>query len=380
MDRSYRIRTRQPRYTTGAGKPIVVNVVSWQDARLDLTAAGDIHSGLGPDFHSHLVHLHEPDLAPLPERGVHQLVRSGEGLSDQLERLFRTLRPDIVQTHRMSEFESVAPAAQRAGVPNLIHCFEATIGMNSSAENRRHLLSLRQAGALAVVPSSDFSSGLWTDVPLQVIRPGIDCRRFTPGDAGPARRKVGLPVEPRILGCGSPSASLDPLIQAMFRSQPEIHLALFGPAIPTSQQRHRIRRLGLDERIHVLGPWAEPDLIYRAVDAYLHGPDNIPLPRQVLAAQASGKPVIATRPVREEALCPTDGYLLPTLFVPALTSAIRRAISGGPGESVREFAETHWSTGAMVGAYRDLFLTLAARPDEAVSSTSRRTADGAAGA
>lgn len=361
MNLSLRARSRE---LPDSAKPVVASIASWQDARLDLTAAADIHTGLGSDFASHLIELHDPDLAPTSGQAAYQFVRTASDVRDQLEALFRSLQPDIVHTHRVHDFDVVAAAARRAGVPNLVHSLEAASCVTPSADDRRHQLHLREAAALIVVPTSDVPTGAWTGAKLCTIAPGIDYRRFQPGDMGQARRKVGLPSGPRILGCGSPSQNLDPLIQAMFHLPPDIHLALFGPAVPTPDQRKRIRRLGLDERIHVLGPWAEPLLIYRAIDAYFHGPGGSPFPRQVLAAQAVGKPVIATWPTREEVLCPTGAHLLPTLFVPSMTSTIQRAVASRHHNAIRQFVERRWGVDPMVGAYRDLFLALSAAPAE----------------
>jgi len=373
MNQSLRVRTRA---VPDSAKPVIATVASWQDARLDLTAAADIHKGLGADFTSHLIQLHEPDVTPTPGQAAYQFVRTASDVQDQLEALFRSLRPDIVHTHRAQDFEIVAAAARRAGVPDLVHCLEATGRMSPSADDRRHQLHLREAAALIVVPTSDVPTDAWTGARLCTIAPGIDHGRFHPGDAGRARRKVGLPSGPRIVGCGSPAQNLDPLIQAMFHLPPDIHLALFGPAVPTPDQRQRIRRLGLDERIHVLGPWAEPHLIYRAIDVYFHGPGRSPFPRQVLAAQAVGKPVVATWPTREEVLCPTGAHLLPTLFVPSMTSTIQRAIMSCHHDSIRQFVERRWGAGPMIDAYRDLFLAVTA----ASAGNGRILANGTEGA
>lgn len=341
-------------------KPVIVTVASWQDTRLDLTAAHDIHTGLGDAFACHMIQLYEPDLAPASDEGVYQILRTASDLEDQLDAVFGQLQPDVVHTHRIEDFEVVAAAARRAGVPHIVHSLDAASCASAGGDECRQQLRLREAGALIVVPTADVPIDTWTGARLCAIAPGIDSRRFRPGDAGRARRKVGLPAGPRILGCGSPSQDLDTLLQAMFHLQQDFHLALFGPAVPTPDQRHRIRRLGLGERIHVLGPWAEPDLIYRAIDAYFHGPGGSPFPRPVLAAQAAGKPVIATWPTREELLCPSAAHLLPTLFVPAMTSAIQRAMKHRGRDTVRQFVERRWRADLMVDAHRDLFLAVIA--------------------
>lgn len=346
-----------------AERPVIVYVLSWQDARLDLAIAGDLRTRLGTEFDSHFVQFHEPDIMPLSERGAYHIPRAGADFAEHLESLIRSLQPDIVHTHSLRDFETVLPAVSRAGVPHLVHRVESPVRAENTVGHLQEGLFLQAAGALAVVPNSDLIPKGWAGTAPWVIPTGIDCDRFSPGDAEQARRKVGLPLGPKIVGCGSMSEHLDPLIQAIFRSRQDIHLALFGPGVPTSAQRQRIRRLGLDERIHVVGPWAEPELIYRAIDAYFHGPDENPVPRQILAAQAVGKPVIATRPVREESLCPQNGHLLPTLFVPALTSAIQRMVAGVSGESIRRFIETNWNSDRMVGAYREMFHALIAESD-----------------
>lgn len=357
------------RPSSDAERPVIVAVASSQDARLDLTAARDIHTGLGDEFACHLVRLYDTDLVPAQEPGVHQLDRTADDLQDQLDALFCDLQPDIIHTHRIQDFEIVAEAARRAGVRHLVHSLDTAGCAHPSGDDSRQQARLREAGAIVVVPTTDVPTDFLNGSRLCAIAPGIDAKRFRPGDASRARRKLGLPSDPRILGCGSPSQNLDPLIQALFHLPADIHLALFGPAVPTPDQRQRIRRLGLDERVHVLGPWAEPDLVYRAIDAYFHGPGGCPFPRQVLAAQAAGKPVIATWPTREEILCPGGAHLLPTLFVPALNAAIQRAVKRDDRDTIRNFIERRWGADLMVGAYRDLFLAMVALPGAASGAT-----------
>ncbi len=349
--------------------PVVVEVASWRDARSDLTAAADIHAGIGDDFSVHLLRLHEPDLTPLPEDGVFQFSSRDPALAQKLEELFRSLQPDIVHTHRLEDFRTIAAAARRAEVSHLVHSLDS----QTDAQPTRNSISMVTTlsghdSVLVAMPGAAVNEAVG-DGRTFVIRPGIDCGRYQPGDVARARRKIGLPIGQRIVGCASPADHLDPLLKALFRLPQDVHIALFGPAILNAQQRMHLRRYNLEERIHVLGPWAEPQLIYQAIDAYFHGPGENPIPRPVLAAQASGKRVIATVPIHSGALCPRAGVLLPSPFVPAIVSAIKKTLSDSNAVSPREFIETNWNSGSSMRSYGELFRSLASGGIEPAHAT-----------
>jgi len=345
---------------------VIVEIVSQEDAQSDMTAAGDIHAGLGSGFDVHLIHL--GDLANRLSRraGVFSLAVDGPRFDEILADILRSLKAEIVHTHRFTDLARVGHIARRAGVNHLIHTINDTTEI-SAAPDLSELSSTLQihkpllVGVSGALPD-DFDLG---NRPLACVPQGIDSGRYGPGDAAPARRRIGLPQDLKIVGCASPIEHLDPFLRAITEIGDDVHVALFGDAKPDASQRRRLQQLDLEERIHVLGPWADPGHIYQAMDAYFHGPSAVPYPRPVLAAQATGIPVVATAPTCVNTIGPTGGRLLETPSVPVLAAAIREAISASPQPAARQFIKENWNVELTVDAYREIFAALSSRVSQA---------------
>lgn len=343
-------------------RPLVVEIVSQEDAQSDMTAAGDLHARLGANFDTHLVHL--GDLANCLSRraGVLSLVVGNPRFSETMTDILRSLRADIVHTHRFADLASIGHAARRAGVRHLVHTINDTTELAATRDSSEitSILNAHKPFLVAVsgILPDNFEIG---NRPVACVPQGIDHHRYEPGDAGRARRRIGLPRTSSIIGCASPIEHLDPFLRAVMEIGGDLHVALFGDAKPDTRQRRWLEQLDMEERVHVLGPWADPGHVYQAMDVYFHGPSALPYPRPVLAAQAAGIPVVATAPTCVNAIGPTGGMLLETPSVPVLAKAIREAIANKPQPAARQFIESNWNADATVDAYRDIFASLTAR-------------------
>ncbi len=335
-------------------RPAVLEVVSDQDARADLTAASDIRASLGNAFDAHLARLGDSCPPVFGKFDTHWISGEGASLQDELASLFARVPLDIVHTHRISDLAIVAGTARDAGVPCLVHtiCGEFSMADQSQIERLKDLA--QGFGVSLIAPTFEVARLLNGAGNVAIVPRSIDCSRFQPDSPAKARQKIGLPVEPRVIGCASPAANLETLFHALTRLEPDVHVALFGPASPGAVERSMIRELDLDERVHVLGGWAVPELIHQAIDVYYHGPSDDNSPRPVLAAQASGKPVVAAYPAKPEILCPQTGYLLPAQFLPALVTALNRALSDSPTVTARGFVETNWNLASSIGMYESV--------------------------
>lgn len=342
-------------------RPVIAEIVSQDDAQSDMTAAGDIHARLGSEFDVHLVYL--GDLADRLSRrnGMVSVAADNPRFDETLADILRSLRAEIVHTHRFMDLARIGYTARRAGVAHLIHTINDTtettgedLSELSSILNVHKPLLVAVSGALP----DDFDLG---NQPVACVPQGIDSLRYEPGDATRARRRIGLPQNVPIIGCASPVTHLDPFLQAMVEIGDGVHIALFGAAKPDASQRGRLQRLDLEERVHVLGPWADPGHIYQAMSAYYHGPSAMAYPRPVLAAQAAGVSVVATVPTCRNTIGPTGGTVLQSQSVPDMVEAIRHAISEKPRPAARQFIKANWNADATVEAYRDIFAGLTAK-------------------
>lgn len=336
-------------------RPAILEVVSECDARADLTAASDVRTGLGAVIDAQVVRIGEGSPPVVGHDDVHWISRDGAALESGLTSLFARIALDIVHTHRTSDLTAIAPTARKSGVPCLVH----SIVSDSVTDDERELKRLNELAerfdVVLIAPSVDVASRLGAAEDVAIVPASIDCTRYRPSSPSKARQKTGLPEEPQFIGCATPAAGLKPLFEALTSLDPDVHVALFGPAFPGTAERRLVRELNLDERVHVLGGWALPELIHQAIDVYYQGPSGGCGDRPVLAAQACGKPVVAIGPMDEGKLCPQTGILLTSQSSSALADALSQAISVSPATAARSFVEEYWSFAPLIGAYESVF-------------------------
>ena len=343
------------------GRPILMETVAENDAQDDLTSAIDLSDGLAGDCETHLLwFLNNPPKSP-ERRNAIQLWNEDPNLQAELRVLFDNLQPDIAHTHRLSELVTVGRAARRACVPNIVHSVCGAITSARKWQLDRLAAVVEELSPFLIAPSEEAADRLPPSARIVIMPAGIDCERYVPGDQTQARRMIGLPAEPRIIGCASPLQDLETVFHALFRMDHDIHLALFGEARPGRAERALIRRLGLEERVHLLGAWAIPELIFQAIDVYFHGPSGDCLPRALLAAQACGKPAIACSPAPSKMLCPHTGRLIPTQYAPSLLHSLRCTLESTQPEVTRKFVVDNWNVGHSLERYSVLFRQLAGR-------------------
>lgn len=340
-------------------RPILLESVTDRDAQGDLTCAIDLRDGLAEACDTHLLLLATTQQGGLERRDAMQIWSGNPNLPSELRSLLGNLQADIVHTHRIDELSTIGRAARQAGVPHIVHSVCGTITSAQKWQLDQLAALLEELSPLMIAPSEEAADRLPGSAQIAILPTGIDCERYVPGDRVSARRKIGLPLKPKIIGRASPLKGLETLLQALFRMDPEVHLALFGPAQVGRAERELIRWLGLEERVHVLGAWARPELIYQAIDIYFHGPAGDCLPRAVLAAQACGKPVIACAPTLNRVLCPLTGRLAPIEYMPALLHSLRRSLDSPKPEVTRQFILDNWNIGNTLKGYSELFDQLA---------------------
>ena len=335
--------------------PLLLETVSEADALVDLTPAIDLYRAMDGSYDAHLLWLTEEPRRAMNQYGGFRFWKNDPRLQAELDFMFDGMQPDIVHTHQLNELTSVGHAARKAGVSCLVHTVCGEFADAPGWQLEQFAAAVDGLAPILVVPNEKAAEKLQIDARIEIVPGGIDCERYEPGDTALARRKIGLPAAPRIVGCAAPADKLENLFKAVFRLGPEVHLALFGQAAPKAEQRSMIRRLGLEERVHILGAWAKPELIYRAIDAYFHGPSGNCTPRPVLAAQACGKPVVACTSTASSALCPRTGRLAPLDYFPALSNSLGAALSGADAETSRQFILDNWNLAQAIGGYASLF-------------------------
>ena len=124
---------------------------------------------------------------------------------------------------------------------------------------------------------------------------GIDAARFHPGDRTAARATLGMDGAPAILSVGAliPRKGQALVIQAL-PTLPNIHYWLAGAGEAEDQYRALAAKLGVDDRVHFMGPVANADLpqLYRAADAVVMPSVSEGLANAWVEALACGAPIV----------------------------------------------------------------------------------------
>jgi glycosyltransferase involved in cell wall biosynthesis len=152
-----------------------------------------------------------------------------------------------------------------------------------------------------------------------------------------AKQKIGAPREGVLLGAmGRLSAEkgFDLLIDAvdgLLRNGENVFLWIAGKGNAHEELEARIRRLGREDRIRLLGHLPEPRDFLEAMDLFVLSSLREGLPNVVLEAMALEVPLVATRVAGIPSLIRDDenGILVEPGTVEVLTGGIRRLLADG---------------------------------------------------
>lgn len=170
---------------------------------------------------------------------------------------------------------------------------------------------------------------------VSVIHNGVDPGLFFAGPQEMARRKLGIPLNKRVVICVARLATekrLDDLVMAMAGCrQHDWQLYVLGEGPMKSQIEATRNGLGLENRVFLPGGVGHellPDW-YRAADLFCLSSAHEGCPVVVHEALACGLPIVSTRvgAVPDLLSGPEFGRLTPVGDVPALTREIEAALS-----------------------------------------------------
>jgi glycosyltransferase involved in cell wall biosynthesis len=247
-------------------------------------------------------------------RTLPNLVRPIDPVSDArafvaIDRLIRTERFDVVNTHSSKAGVIGRLAARRARVPAIVHTSHGLpVNPDMPAMERSVLLAAERVASRAchrVVAVSEATARelralrLARAHQIEVIASGV---RIPNGDRprrDDARRALGVETDagPVVgwVGRHFPQKRPELVVRAsqrLLERIPKARVVLVGDG-PLLE---RTRRLAAgDDRIRVLGHRGDIDNVYAAMDVFLLASAWEGLPRTVLEAQAAGVPVVSTR-------------------------------------------------------------------------------------
>jgi glycosyltransferase involved in cell wall biosynthesis len=197
----------------------------------------------------------------------------------------------------------------------------------------------------------------------RVIPNGVDLDRFSPGDRGEARRRLGLPADARVLLFAANSTRSNEfkdfatLERALERLGSEVIAVSVGEAGES-------RRIGSAE-LRMVEPQSDLTPWYRAADLYVHPARADTFPTTVLEALASGLPVVASAVggIPELVMEGETGHLVPVGDAQAMAGAIDSLLTDPERRSAmaaaaRADAVERFDARRMVNAYVDWYESL----------------------
>jgi glycosyltransferase involved in cell wall biosynthesis len=310
------------------------------------------------------------------------------GLRRTLREIFKRLRPDVVHTHQVGALFYAGPAAQKAGVPAIIH-----------TEHGKHYAArfgTRVLGKIAARSARRFCC-VSTDVAdevkryrvaperkLIVVPNGIDTARFLAPPDSELRRSLGIPEEAPVVGTIGRLSEVkrqDVLLRGFAlvrRSVPDVHLLLVGDGPLRAELQRLASELGIGEVTHFAGYQSQPERFLALMSVFALTSRSEGMPLAVLEAWAAGVPVVASAVGGLPELIDQDrtGLLFPALDERALAAAMERllldrAAAVAMGDRGREWVQSQYTLERMAQRYRQHYVDLlsAARRTPSVTST-----------
>jgi glycosyltransferase involved in cell wall biosynthesis len=249
----------------------------------------------------------------LPELGREVDARGDIVSLLKLYRLFRSWRPDIVETHTAKAGTLGRLAAALAGVPTRVHVFHGHVlrGYFGPAKTRAfveieralarvstRIITLGETQRQEILGFGIGRSDTVFSIPL-----GFELTPFMAGADGAAlRAEIGTSPTDTVLGIvGRLTAikRLDIFLKAarlLMDQAPDVRFVVVGDGELRAQLQEQARSLGLAERVHFLGWRSHQQLpeLYAGLDVVVNVSDNEGMPVSLIEAMASNVPVVAT--------------------------------------------------------------------------------------
>lgn len=238
------------------------------------------------------------------------ILRGTRAIGDLIERT----RPTIVHVHTPIAGFAVRFAVRRSRSdirPKVIytaHGFHFQQG-GHPITNRLFLTAEQVAGRwtdrLVVINQEDYDAALRHHIVPRsrlVLMPGIgvDTDHYARGTAGPlpdtlAQKLSHAPVFVQIAELSDRKRPIDPIEALARMKQPGAHLVLLGDGPRRLEVVAAAQRLGVEERVHVIGSVGDVRPYLRDATALVLVSSREGLPRSIMEAASMGVPAIASR-------------------------------------------------------------------------------------
>jgi teichuronic acid biosynthesis glycosyltransferase TuaC len=239
---------------------------------------------------------------------------------------------------------------QRFGLPVVLTARGTDVSLISQFTRPRRLILQAIAGAAAVVAVSAALRQALVDIgapeaKITVLRNGVDTTLFRPpADHAAARAELGM-VRPTLISVGLliERKGHHRTIEAMTRL-PDFDLVIVGEGPERDRLHALILRLGVGDRVRLLGPrpHAELPLCYGAADASVLSSSREGWANVLLESMACGTPVVAS-PIwgnPEVVRSPAAGVITRENSADGIVEGVRRLFASLPSRgATRAYAE-----------------------------------------
>lgn len=334
-----------------------------------------------------LAHHGSPGIAPLVEGaralGVPDVVLpampdgvAGARLVPQAARALRGLGADVLHAHLTWPLAAKWPLA--AGIAARLPAVLATVQLYlpfvaTRATLLQHRVLARCVGRYICVSRFVADACIahvgWPAERVSVVHNGIDPGPWERGDAAAGRAALGGGEAPIALTLArlDPQKGLEVLVEAA-RDTPGVRFVIAGEGPERPALEAQIARLGLAERVTLLGRREDaPDLL-AGCDLFVLPSRFEGLPVSVVEAMAASRPVVATAiGGTDEAVVEGEtGLLVPAGDAPGLADAVARIAGDGGlrsamGAAGRERALAAFTAAAMARAVEATYVELLGR-------------------
>jgi sugar transferase (PEP-CTERM/EpsH1 system associated) len=302
----------------------------------------------------------------------------------RLRQVFGKLQPHVVHTHQIGALFYAGPAAQRAGVPVVVH----TEHGKHFADRRRTRWLGRLAGRYAdrfCCVSRDIAREVTRAriVParkIEVVVNGVDTSRFhRPGGAEQLRHELGIPPNAVVIGTVGRLNEIkrhDLLIRGfahLATQHGDLHLLVVGDGPLRRELEQLAAAIVPPGRVHFTGYQSEPQRFLQVMNVFALTSRSEGMPLAILEAWAAGVPVVASSVggVPELVDEGKTGLMFPCDDALALSQAIGQLLrdpdlAGSLATAGRVTVQSRFSLAITVSNYERLYFETLALPKVAV--------------
>ncbi len=278
---------------------------------------------------------------------------------------------DVLNTHSSTDTWLAALACLTLGrkAPPLVRTRHISAAIPNNATTRwlytratKHIVTTGEALRRQLVRDNGYPAEMITSVPT-----GIDTQRFAPGDKHAARANLGLDPDGHYIGIVATLRSWKGhlfLIEAFHSlAAQDWQLLIVGEGPMREPIEAKIRELGLERRVRLVGQQDRPEEWMRTLDIFcLPSYANEGVPQAILQAMLTGLPIVTT-PVGAITEAVRDGesaIVVAPKDGDALAIALRRLIDEPElakrlGDSARLKAAASFSREAMLDRMGRIF-------------------------